>query len=228
MQQIKYWRQCIAITGLLIQGTGYAVDLASVESPGTEAALLIQRLETDLKLDQSISQTRINRVGLIILEPANSAVQAGLQIGALEIHQSDNSITAGLDLTGNYIGIMFRTNLYRSNHSAIRLDGGYTYNEADKHTNDQQIKYDWHEFLLRALFEWKFGDFNMSLGRYTQIINGDETAFGVVTRTREIEQVDKAGTRLEVDYRVDVTGKIGIQLDNGSRDAVALIFAREF
>jgi hypothetical protein len=204
------------------------VDLASVESPGTEAALLIQRLETDLKLDQSISQARINRVGLIILEPANPALQAGLQIGALEIHQSDNPITAGLNLTGNYIGIMFRSNLYHGNHTAIRLDGGYTYNEVDKHTNDQVINYDWHEFLLRALFEWKFADFNMSLGGYTQIIDGDETAFGVVTRTREFEQVDKTGARLEVDYRVDVTGKIGIQLDNGGRDAVALIFAREF
>jgi hypothetical protein len=202
--------------------------LTTFESPGMEATLLIQRLKTDLKADDSIIESRINRIGLIIYEPANPSFQPGLQIGALEINQSNNPVTTGINISGNYLGVLFRSLLFRHNHSGIQLEGGYTYHVADKMLGNQEIDFKWHELLFNVNALLLYENFNLALGGYSFVIDGDETDFGSITQTREFTEDEKTGVHLGLEYRVDATGSVGIHVDSGGRRGVGLVFSREF
>jgi len=72
------------------------MGLSSFEEPGMRATLLIQRYETDLDVDHSIIESRINRVGLMLYEPAYAAFQPGLHVGAFNINQSNGSSSNSL------------------------------------------------------------------------------------------------------------------------------------
>jgi len=223
-----FYQWYFAFVALLVQSCCYGVDLASIESPGMEATLLLHRFETELSMGDSVVESRINRIGLILYEPAYPSFQPGLQIGALEINQSNNPVTAGINVTGNYLGVLFRSLLYQSSHSGIRLESGYTYHAADKLTSNQEINLRWHELLFNIHALLTYGNFNFVLGGYTHLIDGDETAFGPITQTREFAESEKTGMRFGLDYRVDISGKVGFYADSGARQGIGLVFTREF
>ena len=204
------------------------MGLSSFEEPGMRATLLIQRYETDLDVDDSIIESRINRVGLILYEPAYAAFQPGLHVGAFNINQSKNPVTAGMSLSGNYLGLLFHSLLYRHRHLGLQLEGSYTYHDADKVTNDQEVSLQWHEFMANLHIQMAHGNFYYAIGAYSQFIDGDETAYGAITQTREFKVNERTGTHLEFEYWVDATGKIGIHVDNGGRQGVGLVFSRGF
>jgi len=204
------------------------MDYTSFESSGMEATLLIQRYETDLNINSSIIESRFNKVGLIIYEPSYSSFQPALQFGALEISQNNNPATTGINLTGNYLGILFRSLLYGGSTLGIRLGGSYAYYAADKVKNNQEINLDWHELIFNIQALLVYEDFSIAFGGYSQLIDGDETAFGSVTQTRQFSENKKAGMDFEIEYWVDATGKIGIHVDSGARQGVGLVFTREF
>ena len=206
----------------------YSMDYATFESPGMEAQLVVQRLETDLNYDDAIVKSRINRIGMTLYEPSYPVFQPGLQLGAFEINQNNNPVTTGLNLTGNYLGVVFRSSLFRTDHSAMRLDGSYAYHSADKTLSDQDINLSWHEFMFTGYVQLMYGNLNFSLGGYTHSIDGDETAFGFITQTRQFEEKNNTGIHAGLDYWVDATGKVGLHVDNGGGREISLVFAREF
>lgn len=224
----RFYRYCIVIIAMLACKPGYSMTPASFESSGMEATLSIQRLKINLDVDDSIIESRINRIGLILYEPGNQAFQAGLQAGALEINQTDNPVTTGINITGNYLGILFRSLLFRHGHSGLQLKGSYTYHDADKLLSDQEINFRWHELLLNVNALLAYENFNLALGGYSYLIDGDETDFGSITQTREFTEDEKTGVHLGFEYRVDATGRVGIHVDSGARRGVGLVFTREF
>jgi hypothetical protein len=216
------------ILALLMQSTAYSMDYTSFESAGMEASLLIQRYETKLNVDNSIIESRYNKVGVIIYEPSYKSFQPGLQLGALEINQSNNPVTAGISPTGNYIGVLFRSQFYSGGSLGLQLDGSYAYYSADKAKSDQEVNLNWHELIFYLSALSTYDDFYITFGAYSQLIDGDETAFGSITQTRQFNEDKRSGIHFEFHYWVDATGKIGIIADSGGRQGIGLVFTREF
>ena len=193
-----------------------------------EATLLLQRFETDLNFDNSVIESRYNKVGLIVYEPSYSSFQPGLQVGAVEINQNNNPVTAGINPNGNYLGILFRSLLYDGHPLGLQLEGSYAYYAADKVMNNQEINLKWHELIFNIQATLSYDNFYIALGGYSQLLDGDETAFGTITQTRQFNENEKSGMHFELQYWVDATGKIGILVDSGGRQGIGLVFTREF
>ena len=198
------------------------------ESPGMEASLVIQNLDTDFKYDDSIVKSSIDRIAMILFEPSYPSFQPGLQIGAFEINQDNNPVTNGINLAGNYLGVIFRSSLLRTEHSVIQVEGSYAYYSADKIFRDQEINLRWHEVQLQAYLLLEYGSLNFSLGGYTHSINGDEAAHGLITQTRNFEERENNGIHAGLDFWVDATGKVGVHANSGGGKEISLIFTRVF
>lgn len=224
----EFCRWCLAFVSLLAQSQVHSMDLASFEEPGMEATLLIQRYETDFDVDNSKIESRISRIGLILYEPSYPSFQPGLHAGAFNINQSDNPVTAGISLTGNYLGVLFNTHLYKQRNLGILLGGSYTYFDADRAGDDQEVSLQWHEYMANLQVRYAHGNLYYAIGGYTHLINGDEVAFGTITQTRELKVNERTGAHFELEHRVDATGKVGIHIDNGARQGVGLVFSRGF
>lgn len=228
MSYLRICLQSLAVIAGIMQAPCYSMDYAGFESQGTEAQLIVQRLETDFNYGDISVNSRINRIGMTLYEPSYPTFQPGLQLGAFEINQDNNPVTSGINLNGNYLGVVFRSSLFRTDHSAMRLDGSYAYHSADKTLSNQDINLRWHEFMFDGYVQLSYGNLDFSLGGYRHSIDGDETAFGIITQTREFEEKDNTGIHAGLEYWVDATGKVGVHVDNGGGREISLIFAREF
>ena len=213
---------------MLIPFPGYSIELSTFDSPVMEASLIVQNLETDLDYDDSIVKSRINRIAMILFEPSYPSFQPGLQFGAFEINQNNNPVTAGINVTGDFLGVVFRSLLLSSEHSGLLLEGNYAYYTADKTYGDQEVNFQWHEYQIQAALLLSYGNLDFSLGGYTHSINGDEADYGVITQTRNFDEQSNTGVHTGLEYWVDATGKVGAYADIGGGKQFPLIFTREY
>jgi len=204
------------------------MEHTTFESPGMKVSLIVQNLETDFNYDDSIVASSINRIAMLLYEPSYPSFKPGLQIGTFEINQDNNPVTAGINLTGDYLGVVFRSSLMHTDHSGIQLEGSYAYYSADKTKSDQEINLRWQEFQIDAYLLLEYGNLDFSLGGYTHSIDGDETAYGSITQTRNFHEQENTGIHAGLDYWVDATGKVGLYTNSGGGHEFSLIFTREF
>ena len=165
---------------------------------------------------------------MVLYEPSYPSFRPGLQIGAFDINQDNNPVTTGINLAGNYLGIVFRSSLVSAEHSGIQLEGSYAYYSADKTFNDQDINLHWHEFQIQAYMLLKYGNLDFSLGGYSHSINGEETAQGLITQTRHFDEQENNGFHAGLDFWVDATGKVGVYTNSGGGKQMSLVFTRAF
>lgn len=215
-----------ALLLLAVAAAGPVAHADYVDDVG-EVALHIERFETDLDFSGAAIDTRFSRIRLVLFEGADRRLQPALQVGALEVTQTGNSVTAGMGLTGAFIGLKLRSELQRGS-ADLRIEGTYAYHSAEDSTETQKVRLSWHEAELDLEAGLQAGNARLALGGYLQGMDGDETARGTVTRTRGFQAENGAGALAGVDYHLQGGGLIGLRAEVGARRGVELIFARSF
>ncbi len=173
-------------------------------------------------------ETRSNRIGLSVQEYYSPWLQPGLTIGYLDVSQNNNPVTNGMDLSGEFVGISLNADALQSESFDLNLGVSYTYNQAEDNLSSQSSKLQWHEVVTSIGTRYKLDALHLVAGGFVQTIDGDETANGVLTSTRNFGHDDSVGAYAGIDLLVPSGGRIVIRVDSGARDNVRISFQQSF
>ncbi|NOX42220.1 MAG: hypothetical protein GXP19_00565 [Gammaproteobacteria bacterium] len=220
-------RVLLLISIIFLQSNAAQALMLDMQENG-EFSLNLERVTTDLKFDNAVIENRISRIYMSIYEASYAWFQPGLKLGYLSSTQSNNPITAGINLSGEIIGISLITNIPPRRFLSTQIEMDYLYHDVNKETFTQKVSLKWYEFIAKAGVSINPGLWQLSIGRYFHLIDGDETAYGTIIQTRHFKEEKQTGSYLDFTLFVDSTGKVGIRAQGGSRRGINLVFSREY
>lgn len=195
---------------------------------GLEAGLILRHSELEWETQGRSIDAEVSRLGLALWEGAGPWLRLGLSGGPLRASQDDNPATAGMELSGQYLALSADIPLLSTRLLALTLGGSLSYNRAEGDRDSQDVKLTWYEGRGELAATLKLSSLYLSGGAFGLIIDGDETASGPLTYTRDFEAAESAGGFLAADYWVDPTGRVGIRGEFGASQGFELQFTRRF
>lgn len=195
---------------------------------GSEFSLNIERVKTNLDINNDRIENRASRIYAAFYEPAYPWFKPGLKLGYISASQNNNPVSAGKDLTGELIGLSMRSINSSGQFFNPQLQLDYIYNIAKNDSTGQDLTQKWFEFTLKAGISFNTKILSLALGGYHFTIDGDEQASGTINHTYTIKQDKQTGSYLDFTLYVDATGKVGVHAEGGSRKGLNLIFSRNF
>ena len=194
---------------------------------GSQFALNIQRSESDWLFDSTLTENRLNRLYISFYETAHSWFRPGLKLGYITLAQTGNPATTGINLSGEMLGVTARFETQTRTLNP-RLDIDYLYHQLQTNNISQDTRLNWFELTLKPGIFIKLNKLHLTLGAYYNEIDGDQTSFGTFTQTRHFTEEKTAGGFIDLALFVDATGFVSLQVENGGRNSLNLIFAREY
>ncbi|MFN2348132.1 MAG: outer membrane beta-barrel protein [Thioalkalivibrio sp.] len=202
---------------------------AQTRVTGPELEVYLNREVSDWRLEgDSKVESRMNRLGLRVRDRVGDNLWIGIHGGYLELTQSGNPVTQGMDLGGWYLGSSARWRFVEVGPASLSLLGQYTYNEADDTLGDQTTRYTWHEYGAGLESGFTMDALRIRLGVDYTGVDGDEKSSGPVQRTLSLAEEESVTARAALDLLVDATGRITIQVETGARRGAGIWFARQF
>ena len=186
------------------------------------------RYDTALILDETAHETRITHVVVMLNEPLGQHLYSGLRLGYVDISQNDNPAVAGLDVSGNSLGIRLGAFLMHNDAIDLILQGDYDYLRTNGEEEDQEVDFDWTQTNIQLAATLKLGWVRLFGSRYRYNIDGDQKLRGTINSTTRFDQAKNTGTSVGIEFQVDPTGYIGIHTESGAREGTVLTFVREF
>ncbi|MCK5639927.1 MAG: hypothetical protein KAJ19_03990 [Gammaproteobacteria bacterium] len=196
-----------------------------------------ERMDFSFELDSSISnwvitgavaETRVNRLGFSLYEYSSEYFQPGLHGGNLDVTQLDNATTAGMALSGNYLGASVRSRVPLLEHLSLRLQAAYIYHTAEQTLISQETQLKWSDTEVEAGFGFHFGHLEIFVGTAYYAVDGDEASTGTISQTRTFSEEDDTNSYAGVHLPIDATGSMQIQVGSGARKMTRLVFMRQF
>lgn len=203
--------------------------LAAGQAPafdqGVEAALSLSREHVDLDAG---TETRLSRISLSLSEQVRPFLALGLHGGPLLLTQSGNPATAGMELAGYHAGVSARAELFRQSPVGLAAGLSYSYQRAEGDDDDREVAVSLHEARGELAALLRLQSVQLQLGVYALQLEGDEIVAGTIASSTRLDADATAGGFLQADFLVDPTGRVGLRLDGGAKQAATLTFARRF
>ena len=216
----------ISIISLLFSTPLSALDFYPEDS--MDFSFDLERTVADWSVTGVAIETRVSRLGFSLYEYQSEYFQPGLHGGYLDVSQLNNATTAGMNLTGNYLGVSVRSKMPLSEHFTLLFRAAYIYHTTDQQLISQQTQLKWSETEFSAAFDYNVGRMGIFVGAAYYDIDGDEIASGTITQTRSISEENNTATLVGIRLPVDATGSIQVQMESGGRKMTRLDFMRRF
>jgi hypothetical protein len=184
-----------------VAGTALAAE-HNGEALGLELSLGVSRETLELETEDTTAETRLTRLGIDLWELGRPWLQFGLRGGYLLATQSDNPVTAGMDLTGQFIGVGVRGRLPVLPSLDIIASAHYDYQQVEDELDAQSTELTWYEAYGELGAALKLDPLHVRGGAALLAIEGSQTAKGTITDTEDLNDDLKLGGFLAVDYWV--------------------------
>ena len=168
-------------------------------------------------------------LGVSLREQASKRVTLGMYGGYAWLTQTNNPVTAGIELDGYHAGFSLHGVLLEGQRASLYGALDYGYQKADHKGDAQTVVIDWTQSqaqlgVMLALAErWRlYGG-----GSYGKI-DGEERASGSVNHTLAFERGARSGGFLGLDLNVETDGYIGIEARSGLMRGGEIYFKRRF
>lgn len=218
-----------SISYLLLLWLCPTYSLALTNSNTTEAALYFQVNNIDLDFAGDIRKSRFSSLDLMIREQLSADIDGALWLGYLETTQDTNPILAGQDMGGEYVGIDFRFHHIQTPRYQLHTRFFYRYANTEDTVNNQTVKWEWHQVSLGLHNRLQVGNTTaLTVGLSGIAIDGREKAEGTLNQRLSFDADVPYQADLGLEFRLDHTGDIGIELHFGSLRGGQLTFKRQF
>lgn len=168
-------------------------------------------------------------LGVSLREQVSKRVTLGIYGGYAWLTQTNNPVTAGIELDGYHAGISMHAVLLPGQMASLYGALDYSYQKMDHENDIQEVVIDWTQSqaqlgVMLALSErWRlYGG-----GSYGKI-DGEERASGSVNHTLSFERGAQSGGFLGLDLNVETDGYIGVELRSGLMRGGEIYFKRRF
>jgi hypothetical protein len=172
--------------------------------------------------------TQMDRLGILLAEPMGSYLSLGLEGGVVALDISDQPSTAGMKLTGNYLGMTVNGTVLRMRQWQLDYGMRLTYHSLEDRINGQRAEVDWLESELGMDVKVAVAD-GVSLygGSYYAVSDIDQRLRGTVNETTEFDARGETAV-IGVALEVDPGGFVDLAVHRGREDGFMLTFSRQY
>lgn len=197
-------------------------------APGGATTLDLGRFTTRFQLPAGDESAHVGRFGVSFSQPVAEDVYFILHGGYLTLDLNDDPVTAPLNYSGRYLGLMGRYEGHRGDYLNFAAELSYTWHDVNGSGVNQQSEVVWYETRLAVGPVLRLGRWRLMAGGYWRRLSGDETDSGTVIRHLDLAQVSSAGAYLGFAYYVERNGSVALYATSGADRGVKLVFTREF
>lgn len=208
-----------------------AGPLVPMDNSGSTLDFSLRFSRTKIPLDYAgRTQDSTNSwLGVSVREQVNPRVTLGMYGGYAWLSQTNNPMTAGIELDGYHAGFSLHAVLLPGQRASLYGALDYNYQKMDHEDDTQEVVIDWTQSqaqlgaTLTPSPRWRF----YAGGSYGKI-DGEERARGAVNHTLDFERGARAGGFIGLDLNVEVDGYVGVELRSGLTRGGEIYFKRRF
>jgi len=215
----------LSISLLLSSQYVLAVDLSRT----THMALHFQTQKLNLNFSGDIRKTRFYSVDLVIRERLTERLDGAVLLGHVTTDQSSNPILAGQDTTGGYAGLDLRYKLIDTHRYDLLTRAAYQYSETEANIEDQDIIWEWHQAQFDLINRFNISNnLYINLGATAYDLDGREKASGTLDQNTDFDAKDGIYGHLSLQFNLDYSGQIDLEVYIGSIEGGRIAFHRAF
>jgi hypothetical protein len=218
----------IFILSALAEAAGPLVPTDNTGST-LDFSLRFARAEMPLDYAGRTQDSTNSWLGVSLREKVSKRVTLGMYGGYAWLTQTNNPVTAGIELDGFHAGFSLHAVLLEVQRASLYGALDYGYQKMDHEGSTQEVVIDWTQSqaqlgVMLALAErWRlYGG-----GSYGKL-DGEERASGSVNHTLSFERGAQSGGFLGLDLNVETDGYIGIEARSGLMRGGEIYFKRRF
>lgn len=208
-----------------------AVDLAAGVPGfgGLGADLHMARDEIELTNSAAEPDTTLLRTGVTLTESAGNRLSMGLMLGYASASQTDQPLTAGMRLTGYYLGVNIHGAIPLGERLRIGLMGQFLYQWMSDNIEDQRVEMEWSQVDTALTLQAGLTKIlTVYAGPLWSTIEVDQQSRGDINDTTSFENRHTTGGVYGAQLEVESQGWIAFEVRHGPLDGVVLSFQRRF
>lgn len=198
-------------------------------SQGPDFSLRLARAKAPFDYGVQAIDTASRWLGVSLREQASEHITLGMYGGYAYVTQTNNPVTAGIELDGYHAGFSLHAVLVTGQYATLFYALNYTYQKVDHKRDAQTVVLDWSEAqaqlgaIVTLNRKWRlYGG-----GSYGYI-DGEERISGAINRTTNFERPARAGGFLGLDLNVDANGYVGVEAKTGLTRGAEIYFKRRY
>jgi hypothetical protein len=208
-----------------------AGPLVPMDNIGSSLDFSLRFARAEMPLDYAgrTQDSTISWLGVSLREQVSPRVTLGMYGGYAWLTQTNNPVTAGIELDGYHVGFSLHAILLAGQRTSLFGALDYGYQKTDHEGDAQEIVIDWTQAqaqlgaTLTLSRNWRlYGG-----GSYGKI-DGEERASGALNHTLDFERGARSGGFLGLDLNVETDGYIGVELRSGLTRGGEIYFKRRF
>lgn len=214
---------------LLLGISGIAQATAAPLSESLDFALQFSRLDTSLSDERRSIKSSVKKIGIMSIDTSGQTLRPCLSLGYAYVSDNSQSLTAGMELQGFYIGPALRGVLIDTQRIRAMLTGTYLYQRVKDSNADHSVTLEWQQPQLDLDILWRATrQVEIFLGGQYGRVDADEKIRGTVNQTLTLHSGPTLGYRAGLEFDLGGDGQVGILLHRAIGDGVEIYFQRQF
>ena len=205
------------------------LDVRTSSASVLDFSFLIDHSTVDLKEDNTVIETNIDRVGILVFDVPEHGPHFGFALGYVFGDFNNNPLYQPLDMDGWYIGVLARGRAYRSQRITISLEARYIYQDMSGSDDLRDVALSWNEYLLNVTFAVALTG---NLHFFAAPVYGDVDARyrerSALNQTVKMDSDNNAGFFTGVQYNLDERESVSLQYQDHVFRGILLDFKRLF
>ena len=223
--QMKHGLRSLGCLGLLVSISAGAAPVPAA----LDFALHLSRLDIPLSDGRQEINTTVKHLGVVSFDMSQQTLQPGLGVGYAYTSDSQQSVTAGMELQGFYIAPALRGVVLDGQSLNVTLTATYLYQRVKDNNADQTVTLEWQQPQLDLELEYRIGgQISLLLGGQYGRIDVDEKLSGNVDQTVTLQSGPTLGYRAGLDIDVGGDGHVGMLIHRAMGDGVEIYFQQQF
>lgn len=202
---------------------GFWVGAAQANWTGVEVSLV--NTDSDWDFDGEAREAQFSQLSLQIEENTKTGLRVGASLGqsSLRVVADDRAETRKFDT--QFLAIYLRQPIELSQSVGLHVQLNLRYNTGEDNDEDDSADIDWNETDLQFGASFRFSHFRIMPFITYSDIDGD---FEDDSGTQIFELEDPVSHGLALDYFVDSTAFVRLEMFGGNRSGGVLTFARRY
>ena len=213
---------------LLVEGAGPMTPPDS-QASSLDFSMRFARQKIPLEYANRIQDSTSRWLGVNLREKAGRRVTLEFFGGYAFLTQTNNPLTAGVELDGYHAGFALHALLAEGRRASLYGSVEYIYQQVEHDSETQTVEIEWVQpqaeigVIVNLAGPWR----SYGGGTYGKI-DGEERASGSVSHTLSFERGARSGGFLGLDLNVETDGYIGIEARSGLVRSFEIYFKRRF
>ena len=192
-------------------------------------ALHLSRLDIPVSDGQQQITTTVKHLGVVSFDISQQTLQPGLGVGYAYASDSQQSVTAGMELEGFYIAPALRSVLLDGHRLNVTLTATYLYQRVKDSNTDQTVTLEWQQPQLDLALIYRISrPIGLLLGGQYGRIDADEKLSGSIDQSITLQRGPTLGYRAGLDVDLGGDGHVGVLVHRAIADGVELYFQQLF